>query len=209
MTSPAGALPALAGPGELIDAVVGLALRLAEALRRRSYYVDVDIMGSRPYVPSDAAPGYAAAAAGVTGWISVEGTSITVLGFYVEIDLMEAASPEQAAVLATAPAGGVGVHHGRLVAVLDGRGASRARRLVDPSSPARPSLLDHRKFLDRRTKLLADASLPLQNCSRPRLDWAGLPTPVVAGARNPPLGPVAAPARHWLLPRRANRQYSI
>jgi hypothetical protein len=53
--------------------LVGLALRLAEALRRQGYHVDVDIMGSRPYVPSQAAPEYAAAAAGVTGWISVEG----------------------------------------------------------------------------------------------------------------------------------------
>jgi hypothetical protein len=36
-------------------------------------------MGARPYVPSEAAPEYAGAAAGVSGRISVEGSGITSL----------------------------------------------------------------------------------------------------------------------------------
>jgi hypothetical protein len=57
--------------------------------------------------------------------------AITLRGLLeVEIDLMEASSPEQAAVLAATSADDVRLHHGRLVAVLEGRGSVRARRLV-------------------------------------------------------------------------------
>lgn len=106
--------------------LIGLALRLGEALQSRgTHVVDVCVLSST--LPA----AFAAARAGIAGRVTVEAVSITLRGpSDVHIDLIEAATPEDAATIAAEARAAMSVHHGRLVGLIEARNPRPYGRLV-------------------------------------------------------------------------------
>jgi hypothetical protein len=118
--------------------LVGLALRLGHVMQSRGMQVvDVCVLYStlRSAVVS---PAFAAARAGIGGRVNVEGVGITFRGLSdVDIDLIEAATPEDAAVLAAGASADRCLHEGRLVGLIDGSKARSFVPIVDELLAAR------------------------------------------------------------------------
>ena len=110
---------------------IGLALQLGRALHSKGVHiVDVCIAPST-LPPAPASPAFAAAKAGITGRVDVEAVSITLRGLSdVDIDLIEAATPEDAVTIAAEARAAMGVHDGRLVGLIDARNPRPYGRLV-------------------------------------------------------------------------------
>ncbi len=111
--------------------LIGLALQLGQALHSKGLHVvDVCIAPSK-LPPAPASPAFAAAQAGITGCVDVEAVSITLRGLSdVDIDLIEAATPEDAVTIAAEARATMSVHHGRLVGLIDARDPRPYGRLV-------------------------------------------------------------------------------
>jgi hypothetical protein len=118
--------------------LIGLALRLGQAMQNGGTHVVDVCIGPSILVSIDQSPAFAAAMAGIGGRVSVEGVSITLRGLGdVEIDLIEAATPEDAAVLAAGASADLCLHERRLVGLIDGSKARSFVPIVDEVLAAR------------------------------------------------------------------------
>ncbi len=111
--------------------LIGPALRVAQALERKGRLVTDVSLGPSMLPHGDDDTPLTAARRAITGRTSVESISVGVRGFdEVDIDLVEAASPEQASLIAAGANRAASYQQGSLVALIDARDPQRFVPLV-------------------------------------------------------------------------------